>query len=113
MRGLIHQHSEQAVGPYIQINCAAIPEGLLESELFGHEKGAFTGADQTRAGRLAEAAGGTILLDEISEIPLALQAKLLRVLEENEFQAVGSNRTCKIHAPGHRDLESLPRTSRS
>jgi len=95
---LIHQHSPRADQPYIRINCAALAETLLESELFGHERGAFTGAFEARQGRLAAAADGTILLDEISEIPPRLQAKLLRVLEEKEFQIVGSNVTNRVDA---------------
>ena len=88
---LIHQQSSRAGQPYVRINCAALAETLVESELFGHERGAFTGAVAARQGRLAAAATGTLLLDEISEIPPHLQAKLLRVLEEREFQTVGGN----------------------
>ncbi len=95
---LVHQHSPRARRPYVRINCAALAETLVESELFGHERGAFTGAVEARQGRLAAAAGGTILLDEISEIPLRLQAKLLRVLEESEYQIVGSNATMRVDA---------------
>jgi DNA-binding NtrC family response regulator len=82
--------------PFIKLNCAAVPENLIESELFGHEKGAFTGALTRRDGRFQMADGGTLLLDEISEIPLALQAKLLRVLQESEFERVGGNKTVKV-----------------
>ncbi len=82
--------------PYIKVNCAAVPENLLESEFFGHEKGSFTGATSRREGRFELANGGTLLLDEITEISLPLQAKLLRVLQEREFERVGSNRTIKV-----------------
>jgi transcriptional regulator with PAS, ATPase and Fis domain len=105
----IHELSERKDQAYARINCAALSEGLLESELFGHERGAFTGAISQRIGRFEWAAGGTLLLDEISEIPLALQAKLLRVLEENEFQRVGANQTqiadVRILATSNRVLE--------
>ncbi len=86
----IHLHSARGEKPFIAVNCAAIPESLLESELFGHEKGAFTGADSRRIGRCEAAAEGTLLLDEISELPLHLQGKLLRVLQERTFERVGS-----------------------
>lgn len=92
----IHQHSPRTKNPFIKINCAAIPENLLESELFGHEKGAFTGALKQRKGKFELADGGTILLDEISEMDHALQAKLLRVLQEQEFERVGGNETLKL-----------------
>ena len=85
----IHQASPRANGPYVRVNCAALCENLLESELFGHERGAFTGAVNRRTGRFESADGGTLLLDEISEIPIHLQAKLLRVLEEAEYQRRG------------------------
>lgn len=84
--------------PYIRMNCAAMPEKLLESELFGHEKGAFTGAGERRIGRFELADGGTLLLDEISEISIEMQAKLLRVLQESEFERVGGNKTIKVNA---------------
>jgi DNA-binding NtrC family response regulator len=88
----IHLSSPRKAGPFVAVNCAAIPENLLESELFGHERGAFTGASAARQGRFEMAAGGTIMLDEIGEMPLAMQAKLLRVLQERSFQRVGGNR---------------------
>lgn len=89
---IIHQHSECASGPFIAVNCAAIPLELLESELFGHEKGSFTGAHQLRIGRFELAAGGTLFLDEIGDMPLAMQAKLLRVLQDHRFERVGGNK---------------------
>lgn len=104
----IHELSNRG-DAYARVNCAALSEGLLESELFGHERGAFTGAISQRIGRFEWATGGTLLLDEISEIPLTLQAKLLRVLEENEFQRVGGNETLitdvRILATSNRVLE--------
>jgi len=107
---LIHRWSERHAQPLVRLNCAAIPENLLESELFGHEKGAFTGAVQRRLGRFEEADGGTLLLDEISEMSPALQAKLLRVIQEGTFQRVGSNtelRTdVRVLAATHRELET-------
>jgi len=92
----IHLTSPRKGGPFIAVNCAAIPENLMESELFGHERGAFTGATTTRQGKFELAAGGTIMLDEIGEMPLPMQAKLLRVLQERNFQRVGGSR--EIHA---------------
>ena len=88
----IHGHSPRAAAPFVAINCAAIPENLLEATLFGYEKGAFTGAQNAQAGKFEQAQGGTILLDEISEMPLALQAKMLRVLQEREVERVGGKR---------------------
>ena len=95
---LVHYFSDRATENYVRVNCAALSETLIESELFGHEKGAFTGATEARVGRLEWAGRGTVLLDEISEIAPTLQAKLLRVLEEAEFQRVGSNRTSPLLA---------------
>ena len=107
---LIHQGSPRADKPFVAINCAALPEHLLESELFGHEKGAFTGAIATKIGRIEQAAGGTLFLDEIAEMSPILQAKFLRVLEEREFQRVGGTRTLKadvrVIAATNRDLPS-------
>ncbi len=92
----IHESSARARGPFVAINCAAIPENMLESELFGYEKGAFTGAYQSRAGRFEQAQGGTLLLDEVSEMDLALQAKLLRVLQEREVERLGGRKTLEL-----------------
>jgi DNA-binding NtrC family response regulator len=94
----LHEKSLRKDKPYIKVNCAAVPENLLESEFFGHEKGAFTGATMKREGRFELANGGTLLLDEITEISLPLQAKLLRVLQEHEFERVGGSRTIKVDA---------------
>ena len=107
----IHRRSARAEGPFIKLNCGAVPAGLIESELFGHEKGAFTGATQARRGRFELADGGTLLLDEIAEMPLDLQVRLLRVLQEGEFERVGGSRTFKIDtrviAATNRDLEEM------
>ena len=92
----IHQHSPRGSRPLVALNCAAIPEQLLEDELFGHVKGAFTGAHNARAGRFEQADGGTLFLDEIGDMSLSLQAKLLRVLQEREFEKLGSSRTTKV-----------------
>lgn len=108
---IIHDLSERRDHPFIKVNCAAIPENLLESELFGYEKGAFTGADSSKPGKFEEADKGTIFLDEVGEIPLSLQAKLLRVLQDKEFERLGSNRTRKVDvriiAATNKDLRSL------
>jgi Nif-specific regulatory protein len=105
----IHYNSPRASGPFVKLNCAALPENLLESELFGHEKGAFTGAVATRKGRFEQADGGSLFLDEIGEVSGAFQAKLLRVLQEGELERVGGGRTIKVDvrlvAATHRDLE--------
>jgi formate hydrogenlyase transcriptional activator len=92
----IHRSSQRKDGPFIKLNCAAIPTGLVESELFGHEKGAFTGAVNQKVGRMELAHGGTLFLDEVGEISLDLQPKLLRVLQDHEFERLGSTRTLKI-----------------
>ena len=107
----IHQASERASGPFVPVNCGAIPAELLESELFGHEKGAFTGAIANRQGRFELAAGGTLFLDEIGDMPLDMQVKLLRVLQEKTFERVGSTQTLqadvRVVAATHQDLEAL------
>ncbi len=104
----IHRLSDRKNGSFIKLNCAAIPTGLLESELFGHEKGAFTGAISQKIGRLELADGGTLFLDEVGEIPLELQPKLLRLLQDKEFERLGSTRTIKVNlrlvAATNRDL---------
>jgi two-component system NtrC family response regulator/two-component system response regulator HydG len=105
----LHQNSPRRAKPFIKVACAALPETLLESELFGHEKGSFTGAVYTRAGRFEAADGGTLFLDEIGDITPTVQVKLLRFLEEREFERVGGNRTFKVDvrivAATHRDLK--------
>ncbi|WP_443691900.1 sigma-54-dependent transcriptional regulator [Pseudomonas sp.] len=107
----LHNLSKRAKAPMISVNCAAIPESLIESELFGHEKGAFTGASASRAGLVEAADGGTLFLDEIGELPLEAQARLLRVLQEGEIRRVGSVQSQKVDvrliAATHRDLKSL------
>lgn len=106
----LHAQSKRANKPFVPINCGAIPPDLLESELFGHEKGAFTGAISSRQGRFEMANGGTLFLDEIGDMPLAMQVKLLRVLQERHFERVGSNKSIQVDvriiAATHRDLES-------
>ena len=94
---VIHSASPRAVKPFVKVNCAAIPDNLLESEMFGYVKGAFTGAEKDKIGRFQEAEGGTILLDEIGDLPLALQAKLLRAIEDKEFYRLGSRHTIKVN----------------
>jgi len=92
----VHDRSRRKNRPLVKVNCGSIPSGLVESELFGHERGAFTGATQQRIGRFELANGGTIFLDEVTELPLDTQVKLLRVLQEGEFERVGSSRTMKV-----------------
>ncbi len=107
----IYQHSNRMDRPFLAVNCAAIPETLLESELFGHEKGAFTGADRRRIGKFEQCSGGTLFLDEIGDMPQALQSKILRVLQSQQFERVGGNETIqtdvRIIAATNRDLELL------
>ncbi len=104
----LHRHSKRGAGPFVRVNCGALPEGLIESELFGHERGAFTGADRMRPGRFERASGGTIFLDEVGELPASAQAKLLRVLQQREFERVGGTEILKADArvvsATHRDL---------
>src|SRR3984885_4013506 len=102
----IHEESLRRRGPYVRVNCAAIPAGLLESELFGHERGAFTGALTQTTGRFQLAHTGTLFLDEIGDLPLELQPKLLRVLQEQEFERLGSTRTLRV------DVRVVAATSR-
>jgi two-component system nitrogen regulation response regulator GlnG len=106
----LYQHGARAKAPFLALNCAAIPEQLLESELFGHEKGAFTGAERRRIGKFEQISGGTIFLDEVGDMPLALQAKILRLLQEQAFERVGGNETIqtdvRLIAATHRDLKA-------
>jgi transcriptional regulator with GAF, ATPase, and Fis domain len=106
----IHECSPRKDRPLIKVNCGAIPQGVVESELFGHEKGAFTGALQRRIGRFELADGGTLFMDEVGELPLEVQVKLLRVLQEQEFERVGSPRSQRVDvrlvAATNRDLEA-------
>ncbi len=106
---VIHARSPRSEGPLVKVNCASIPHELFESEFFGHVKGAFTGAHRDRVGRFELADGGTIFLDEVGEIPLDLQSKLLRVLQESEYERVGDDRThavdVRVIAATNRDLE--------
>jgi len=108
---VLHRASARASGPFIAVNCAAIPDDLLESELFGHGKGAFTGAQGDRRGRIEEAHGGTLFLDEVGDMPLTMQAKLLRVLQERQVTPLGTNRIVavdvRIVAATHRDLAAM------
>ena len=105
----IYQHGARAKGPFLAINCAAIPENLLESELFGHEKGAFTGAERRRIGKFEQCSGGTLFLDEVGDMPLATQGKVLRLLQDQAFERVGGNETIqtdvRLIAATNRDLE--------
>jgi two-component system, NtrC family, response regulator GlrR len=107
----LHVASRRAIGPFVAINCGAIPEGLLENELFGHTRGAYTGADRTKKGLLQQADGGTLLLDEISELPPALQVKFLRVLQEREFYPLGAGQPIKVNirlvAATNQDLQKM------
>ncbi|SIO62386.1 two-component system, NtrC family, nitrogen regulation response regulator GlnG [Singulisphaera sp. GP187] len=106
----IYQHGPRAKAPFLALNCAAIPENLLESELFGHEKGAFTGADRRRIGKFEQCSGGTIFLDEVGDMPLALQAKVLRLMQDQSFERVGGSETVRtdvrLIAATHRDLKA-------
>jgi two-component system nitrogen regulation response regulator GlnG len=106
----VYQHGARAKAPFLAINCAAIPEPLLESELFGHEKGAFTGADRKRIGKFEQCNGGTLFLDEVGDMPLALQSKVLRLLQDQTFERVGGNETVhtdvRLIAASHRDLKA-------
>jgi transcriptional regulator with PAS, ATPase and Fis domain len=108
---MIHRHSQRLKYPFVEVNCAAIPETLIESELFGHKKGAFTGASSDRAGRFQAADKGTLFLDEVSEIPLHLQAKLLRAIQDQEFEMVGSDKSVKVDiriiAASNRNLREM------
>lgn len=107
----VHHGSTRHAGPFVALNCAALPEQLLESELFGHEKGAFTGAQAIRSGRIEQAAGGVLFLDEVGEMSATVQAKFLRVLQEREYQRLGGNRTLKadvrVIAATNRDLQAM------
>ena len=109
----LHEHSSRASGPFITLNCAAVPAELIESELFGHEKGSFTGAAGRHAGKFEQAEGGTIFLDEIGDMPVPMQAKLLRVLEEGEVERIGGDKPVRVDVrvvvATHRNLESLVR----
>src|SRR5439155_2983048 len=113
---VIHKQSLRQEGPFIVIDCGAIPTALIESELFGHERGAFTGATSLRAGAFEAAAGGTVLLDEIGELPLEMQPKLLRAIEQRVIRRVGSNEdrpmNVRIIAATNRDLEQEVRKGR-
>ncbi len=107
----IYQHSHRSASPFLVVNCAAIPETLLESELFGHEKGSFTGADRRRIGKFEQCSGGTLFLDEIGDMPMTLQSKILRVLQDQRFERVGGNETVRtdvrLIAATNRNLEAM------
>ena len=107
----VYQHSRRSTGPFLVVNCAAIPETLLESELFGHEKGSFTGAERRRIGKFEQCSGGTLFLDEIGDMPMSLQSKILRVLQDQRFERVGGNETVRtdvrIIAATNRNLEAM------
>jgi DNA-binding NtrC family response regulator len=107
----IHERSQRKDAPFVTLNCAAVPAELIESELFGHEKGAFTGAASRHTGKFEQAEGGTLFLDEIGDMPVAMQAKLLRVLEEGEVERVGGDKSVKVNVrvvvATHRNLEDL------
>jgi two-component system nitrogen regulation response regulator GlnG len=112
----IYQHSRRAAGPFLAINCAALPEHLLESELFGHEKGAFTGADRQRIGKFEQCTGGTLFLDEVADLSAPAQSKMLRLLQEQAFERLGGNETVhtdvRLLAASNRNLETLVREGR-
>ncbi|MGC8733286.1 MAG: sigma-54 interaction domain-containing protein [Halothiobacillaceae bacterium] len=116
MARALHEASPRASGPFVALNCAALPESLVESELFGHKRGAFTGALEDRPGHVRSAHGGTLFLDEVGELPLAAQAKLLRFLESGECMPVGDSRVVKVDvrviAATHQDLAALVREGR-
>ena len=111
----IHERSARARGPFVAVNCAAIPETILESELFGHERGAFTGAAGKKEGRFAKAAGGTLFLDEIGELSPSVQVKLLRVLQEGEYEPLGGNthEVGRAHRRGDEPRSRWPRSPRA
>jgi DNA-binding NtrC family response regulator len=112
----IHENSRRRAGPFVKLNCAAVPADLIESELFGHERGAFTGAVAARRGKFEQADGGTLLLDEVGDMPAAMQAKVLRVLQEGEFERVGGHQTLKVDvrvvAATNKDLEAEVKAGR-
>ena len=110
---MIHRQSRRAAGPFVSVNCAALTETLLESELFGHVRGAFTGAVRDKAGLFEVASDGTLFLDEIGEVAPAVQAKLLRALQEREIRRVGGERTLKVRTPGGRGHQPRPARRRS
>jgi DNA-binding NtrC family response regulator len=113
---LIHQHSPRSGAPFVKVNCAAVPEGLIESELFGHAKGAFTDAKSSYQGKFAQANGGTLFLDEIGEMPLVVQSKVLRALENGEIERIGQEGITKVDvriiASTHRDLAKMVQQGR-